>query len=332
VAHTITLAGLSVPSLVGTFADGCCEQGFNGSVRPRHVLCCKSLNLNANASMTKDASLHFHGPSFVHRSRSPAYCGNPLAHFLRACLLILACLCLVACDKTLYGALTEQEANEVVALLQQEGVAADKRQEGDTGFSVKVGEGDFSLSMEILTSYGVPGRAVDGLGSVFKKESLVSTPTEERARLTYAMAQELQRSIAQIDGVLVARVHPVLPQKDTLTGRKQKATASVLIKHRPDIDMVPLISQIRGLVSNGIEELDYDDVTVLTVVATPRTRPQAMVKTTTWYGKGLGWTIAALAGLAVLATFWVSTRASRSILKDPAKSTGMGAADSPVNG
>lgn len=187
---------------------------------------------------------------------------------------LLVCAALAGCDKALYSALSEQEANEVVALLQQENVAAQKHKDGDNTWSVTVGEGEFSLSMEILTSYGVPSRAVDGLGKVFKKESLVSTPTEERARMTYAMAQELQRSIAQIDGVVVARVHPVLPQKDTLTGTKQKASASVLIKHRPDIDLTSKISQIRSMVANGIEDLAYENVTVLTVVAVPRTPRQ----------------------------------------------------------
>jgi type III secretion protein J len=49
------------------------------------------------------------------------------------------------------------------------------------------------------------------MGKVFKREGFVSSPLEERARLVHAMSQEIANTINNIDGVVTARVHLVVP-------------------------------------------------------------------------------------------------------------------------
>ncbi len=184
----------------------------------------------------------------------------------RAALAGLALL-IAGCSQQLHGGLDEPSANEVVSALRVEGIDAHKALEGEGRWKVTVADSDFAVAVQVMRRKNLPPRQFDGLGTVFKKESLVSTPTEERARLIHAMSQELERSLMQLDGVVVARVHPVIPPHDPLNPRTHAATASVLIKYRPGAEVAQRESLVRTLVASGVEGLSYDDVRVLMVAA-----------------------------------------------------------------
>ena len=74
------------------------------------------------------------------------------------------------------------------------------------------------------------------LGDTFRKEGVISTPLEERARYIYALSQELEATLSNIDGVIVARVHVVLPERVAPGEPVQPASASVFIKHDPRLE------------------------------------------------------------------------------------------------
>ena len=65
-----------------------------------------------------------------------------------------------------------------------------------------------------------------------------------------------------VDGVVTARVHLVVPERNPLVDKPQPAAASVFIKHRPEKNLAAQTSQIKALVVNSIEGLAYDNVTV----------------------------------------------------------------------
>jgi type III secretion protein J len=163
----------------------------------------------------------------------------PLSRFSRRALRLLACGCIAlsGCSQQLFGALDESHANQVVGALRSEGIAAEKSRAGDDLWKVSVADDEFARAVQVLKRRNLPPQRFEGLGQVFKKESLVSTPTEERARLIHAMSQELERSLMEMDGVLVARVHPVIPPYDPLNPKKQPTSASVLVKYRPGTDV-----------------------------------------------------------------------------------------------
>ncbi len=203
-------------------------------------------------------------------SPSPLFFGMAPIRFLRSLALGLTLAALVGCSQQLFGALDESAANQVVGALLLEGVEARKEASGEGLWRVSVADGDFARAVQVLKRRNLPPRQFDGLGEVFKKKSLVSTPTEERARLIHATSQELERSLLEMDGVLVARVHPVIPPHDPLNPGKLGATASVLIKHRPGADVAGRESMVRALVAAGVEGLSYDNVRVLMVTAEPQ--------------------------------------------------------------
>ena len=112
-------------------------------------------------------------------------------------------------------------------------------------------------------------RAYQSLGEVFRKEGFVSTPLEERARLLYALSQELSRTVSAIDGVVIARVHLAIPERNPLSEEKPLSSASIFIKHKPGSQVVNKAASIKALVVNSVEGLPYDNVTVTFFASDP---------------------------------------------------------------
>ncbi len=175
--------------------------------------------------------------------------------------LVLLCLFVAGCKSELYSNLSEREANQMLAVLLDAGIVAEKRNAAD-GVALLVNEGQFAQAMSLLEARGLPSDRYTSLGEVFRKEGIVSSPVEERARYIYALSQELSQTIAQIDGVLSARIHVVLPETNMLGKGFNPSSASVSINHRAEAPMDVLTPKIKMLVANSIEGLVYDNVTV----------------------------------------------------------------------
>lgn len=186
---------------------------------------------------------------------------------MRHLLALVAVLFLAACQEDLHTGLDEGEANEIVAVLQDSGISASKRSAGKEGFAVTVERAQFAQAVDLLRRNGLPRPRFDTIGAVFKKEGLISSPVEERARFIYALSQELAQTVQLIDGVLSARIHVVLPENEPLRKDLKPSSASVFIRHRPEIGIDALVPQIKMLVANSIEGLSYDRVSVIAVAA-----------------------------------------------------------------
>ncbi len=180
---------------------------------------------------------------------------------------MLAALALVlgACKTDLYTKLSEREANEMVALLLDKGIAASRVGAKDGTSSVQVEDGRFAQAVEVLKAGGYPRQSFTNMGEVFKGGGLIASPTEERARYVYALSEELSKTISSIDGVLSARIHVVLPKNDLLKQDATPSSASVFIRHDQDAPLKTLLPQIKMLVANSIEGLSYEKVSVVFV-------------------------------------------------------------------
>ncbi|WP_274608528.1 type III secretion system inner membrane ring lipoprotein SctJ [Mesorhizobium sp. 131-2-1] len=191
----------------------------------------------------------------------------------RVALVVMGMLVLQACSVELYSNLNQQQANEIVATLMRRGIPAQREAGKDGKMTVSVQKGRFAEAMAILDESGLPKQEFQTLGEVFKRDGLVSSPVEERATMIYGLSQELSQTISDIDGVLSARVHLVLPENDPLRQQLVPSSASVFIRHRASVPMNELIPQVKMLVSKGIAGLTYDNVSV-TLIPVAATAPE----------------------------------------------------------
>ncbi|WP_085657082.1 type III secretion system inner membrane ring lipoprotein SctJ [Pseudomonas sp. B11(2017)] len=195
---------------------------------------------------------------------------------------VLTVLLLAGCGERmeLHRDLSEQDANEVLAELAGKDIDAQKRLDKN-GVAVLVANRDISRAVRALEAVGLPRRSRSSLGEVFRKEGVISSPLEERARYLYALSQELEQTLSQIDGVVVARVHVVLPERIAPGEPVQPASAAVFIKHRAELDPDSVLPRIRRMVASSIPGIGGADDKKLAVVFVPAQGYQETVETVT---------------------------------------------------
>ncbi len=184
---------------------------------------------------------------------------------LRTLTVFIAIAAITGCDQSpLYSALDEQQANQIEATLLAANIDAYKQKTGkDSGWSVTVARPDIAQAMLLLEEKGLPKVTTPTLRDVFPKEGFVSSPREEKARYIYALSQELASTITLIDGVVAARVHVALPEKQLLADTITPASASVVIIQEPGLDLSKYATDIKAIVTDGIEDMkDVNRVTV----------------------------------------------------------------------
>ena len=173
-------------------------------------------------------------------------------------------LLLAGCDKetTLHSSLEERQANLVMAALIDAGIGCHKSPGEEGTWNVSVVESRFAEAVNLLERRGLPRNPHQGIGEVFKKTGMISSPSEERIRFMDALAQDLAKTISAIDGVVDARVHIVLPENDPFARHALPSSAAVAIRSRWDADITDAIPSIKGLVKNSIEGLAAEKIMV----------------------------------------------------------------------
>lgn len=186
---------------------------------------------------------------------------------MKRCLsfaLLPSVLLLAAChQQQLLRDLTEQQANEVVAVLQAHDLSVTKEDLGKTGFTVEVGQADFPAAVDLLQKYNLPSQARVEIAQAFPADSLVASPEAEQSRLLSAVEQRLEQNLAAMHNVVSARVQVSYPLQASDGKTKTAMHASVLITYRNEISHDMLVSEVKRFVKNSFDNIDYDDISVI---------------------------------------------------------------------
>jgi type III secretion protein J len=216
--------------------------------------------------------------------------------WIAVCLCVLA---LSACKQDLFSKLTEADVNDMLGVLLSAGLDADKVTPDGKTWTLTVEKESLGQALAVLHANGMPAQRHANLGDMFKKDGLISTPTEERVRFIHGVSQELADTLSQIDGVVSARVHVVLPNNDPLADHAKPSSASVFVKYLPTARATNLTATVKNLVVRGVEGLTYENVNVTLVEAAPLARVGMGPALGT--GSAKGFSFAAFAGGAAFA-------------------------------
>ncbi len=184
----------------------------------------------------------------------------------RAAEMLAVLLCvgfLSACSEDVLTGLDQRDARDAQVLLERAGIRAVVTGEKGEAFSIAVDEKDHARAIELLADAGLPRLPRNTIAELFPGDGLLVTPLEQKARMTFAVEQQLAETLSALNGVASARVHVVLPEDNGRGLIKEKARASALLQHRPDANLVDIEMKSRSLLFNSVRGLAYEDVSVV---------------------------------------------------------------------
>ena len=184
---------------------------------------------------------------------------------MKKILLLFAWLLLTGCGTTLQSELSEREANEILLVLAEAGIAGEKSGQGSQ-WTVEVEHSDLSRAFLVLSAEGLPRPRHTGFQGVYKERGLVPGRMEEQALYLSALQEEIARTLELVEGVVSARVHVTArPEKRLSRTEAPAPTASVLIGYHPDSGSQPPISrdEVKKIVAHAVVGLERDRVMVV---------------------------------------------------------------------
>ena len=174
-------------------------------------------------------------------------------------LFLLILIASSGCEETILHDLDELRANQVLVVLSREGISAEKKREGAL-WNVEVSSSEISLALSTLEESRVLKRE---LSRFAEKSSGLMPSREERTYLAERqLAWNLEGTLEQLPGVLEARVHLYLENKEQFSLEPQKSSdsASVLVVYSGAHS--PLPEEIREIVA-GASGVKKESVSVI---------------------------------------------------------------------
>jgi type III secretion protein J len=200
--------------------------------------------------------------------------------FKLTCVLtsLTATLLFTSCGKEgLYQELDEPDANEILVVLFQNGIEADKLiVEGtqEVTYSVTVPKKDIQKARKVLVDNNLPRKKELGFSGICKEKGLIPTPEEEKCRRLLALKGEIINSLERIPGVVDADVVLNIPEISEFATPEEvsskKTSASAVIRVKKNMMSADLQeSRVQRFISNSVENLDPRDVAVIISLVSP---------------------------------------------------------------
>ncbi|MGH1418924.1 MAG: flagellar basal-body MS-ring/collar protein FliF [Hyphomicrobiaceae bacterium] len=160
---------------------------------------------------------------------------------------------------TLYVGLESREASRIGAALSEAGIPFSVNAEGT---KVEVARAEINRARMILAEKGLPGSANAGYELFDNLGSMGLTSFMQEITRSRALEGEIVRTLQSMRGIRAARVHLVLPDRNSFRRLRTEPTASVVLRAAPGSEM-PSPEAIRHLVSAAVAGLSVNNVSVL---------------------------------------------------------------------
>ena len=151
-----------------------------------------------------------------------------------------------------------------------------------------------------LRQHGLPGKKTDSMEDLFPSGQLVTSPAQEQAKILYLKEQLLEKMLRGMEGVVSAQVS-IAESAGQHRREPPTLSASVFIKHSPEVNLANREADIRHLVFNGIPNLQPEKISLLLQATAYRYQPRSPPPpgAAGWLASRRPVLIALLAGLAV---------------------------------
>ena len=187
----------------------------------------------------------------------------PIHRFLLLAPLLLA----AGCRDTIQHRLDERQANELQTVLLERGLDARKVIEPGKKptWSIEVPEAQGADAVRILAELGLPRLEPEAGCDVFGTGGLIRTPVEEQVCRLQVLERGLEKTLQSLEGVLIARVHLVVPPPPRPGQAATPSKASVLLRVQPGQAAALRGSRdsLRALVAGGVEGLPLEAVSLM---------------------------------------------------------------------
>lgn len=161
----------------------------------------------------------------------------------------------------LYSGLDPAEAGRIAQRLDELKVPY---QAGGDGTMILVPPADVARVRMELAASGLPHQGGVGYELLDSQSPMNMTSFMQRVMRLRALEGELARTIATLNGVRSARVHVVLPERDTFSRDTPKPTASVAVTMEGAMRLSPAqAAAIRVLIAGAVSGLQQEDISVI---------------------------------------------------------------------
>ncbi|MBN3264697.1 type III secretion system inner membrane ring lipoprotein SctJ [Pectobacterium brasiliense] len=179
--------------------------------------------------------------------------------------ILFTVLMLSACSEdAVLNDLTQEQANQALAILQQHNIAAKKNGTLKSGYTITVDNTEVTAAHSIISQYKLPWSADVQIANAFPDSSLVSSPNAEQARVISLQEQRLEQSLKIITQIVNAKVHISYPSFINEVGNKKTNWhVGILISFKGEIDENTFISKIKLLIKNSVDDVRYENISVV---------------------------------------------------------------------
>lgn len=184
---------------------------------------------------------------------------------LRSTIMLILGFALSGCNEgTILENLTQEQAVQIQAILQQHDLTAVKSGSLKSGYSISVAPTQVTPALSLIKEYQLPWSAEVQISQAFPDSSLVSSPEAEKTRVISLEEQRLEQSLHLIDQVINARVHISYPVNDNdYDAKPQESHVGVIISYKGDLDPNTFIPEIKSLIKNSLDNVDYKNISVV---------------------------------------------------------------------
>ncbi|MCE9667512.1 flagellar M-ring protein FliF [Myxococcus stipitatus] len=227
--------------------------------------------------------------------------------------LFLLWLGAVGCRERIQHGLDERQANELQTVLIERGLEARKVPESGKKptWAIEVADARASDAVRVLAELGLPRPAAEVGCDVFGGSGLVRTPVEEGLCRVRVLERGLEKTLQAVDGVLLARVHLVVPAPPRPGVAPVPSKASAMLRVTPGSAARVRRSEetLKALLAGGVEGLSAQSVSLLVDevqvrVEVPPAEELSTLSRLRWLLGGLGVVVTGLAAALV----WVTLR------------------------